>query len=226
MLDRPADRALRTHRLRRLALVRGDAQLRQRQALARVDHQRRAGRATTRAMEIGLARSSWLVGLQRAPRGHFRPIGSNGFYARRPGAGRFRSTADRGPGDRLRLHRSLSRHRRTLWLNEARLAFDWFLGRNDLGEEFYDSAPAAAATACRRTGPIRTRAPSRRSPSCCRWPRCNCSKARSPPSAAPPKRPPTCSRRKEFQMGVTGVILARSEGPSAIGGQSSSRRSK
>ncbi len=25
------------------------------------------------------------------------------------------------------------------WLNEARTAFDWFLGRNDLGLELYDS---------------------------------------------------------------------------------------
>ena len=26
------------------------------------------------------------------------------------------------------------------WLNEARLAFDWFLGRNDLGVELYDAS--------------------------------------------------------------------------------------
>jgi len=26
------------------------------------------------------------------------------------------------------------------WLNEARLAFEWFLGRNDLGLELYDAS--------------------------------------------------------------------------------------
>ncbi len=35
-----------------------------------------------RIQEIGLRSLRWLVNVQRAPRGHFRPIGSNGFYRR------------------------------------------------------------------------------------------------------------------------------------------------
>ena len=32
------------------------------------------------ALEIGLTSLRWLVSLQQAPAGHFRPIGCNGFY--------------------------------------------------------------------------------------------------------------------------------------------------
>ena len=48
------------------------------------------------------------------------------------------------------------------WLNEARLAFEWFLGRNDLGWSCMTPAPAAATTACIRTASTKTRAPNRR----------------------------------------------------------------
>ena len=37
------------------------------------------------------------------------------------------------------MRRDVSSTDDAFWLNEARLAFEWFLGRNDLGLELYDA---------------------------------------------------------------------------------------
>ena len=92
-----------------------------------------------KAREIGLRTLRWLADVQRAPRGHFRPVGSNGFYHR----GQELPEFDQQP---LEAHSMVSAaieaYHATedpFWLNEARTAFDWFLGRNDLGLEVYDA---------------------------------------------------------------------------------------
>ena len=94
-----------------------------------------------RAMiEAGVESLGWLADLQRngAAGGHFVPIGSNGFYRRGGARARFDQQpveaqamtsacleADRITGDRR-------------WRKEARRAFEWFLGRNDLNLPIYD----------------------------------------------------------------------------------------
>jgi glycosyltransferase involved in cell wall biosynthesis len=92
-----------------------------------------------RAMEIGLRTLRWLAELQRSPRGHFRPVGSNGFCRR----GQEPADFDQQP---IEAHAMLSAAIEAyhasddpFWLNQARTAFDWFLGGNDLGVELYDS---------------------------------------------------------------------------------------
>lgn len=93
-----------------------------------------------RALEVGLSSLDWLVKLQTAPQEHFRAIGCNGFYHK----GLERAQFDQQP---IEAHATVSAcleayrvtHEAT-WLNHARSAFEWFLGRNDLGEELYDSA--------------------------------------------------------------------------------------
>ncbi len=92
-----------------------------------------------RALEIGLRSLRWLAHEQRSPRGHFRPIGSNGFYIRGQQAAEY----DQQP---LEAHAMVSAcieaYRATedsFWLNQAHLAFEWFLGRNDLGLPVYDA---------------------------------------------------------------------------------------
>ena len=91
------------------------------------------------ALEIGLKSLRWLASIQKTQAGHFRPIGSNGFYR----AGRcprgLRPAAGGGAGHGLRLPRSLPRHPGSVWSREAKRAFEWFLGRNDLGLPLYDS---------------------------------------------------------------------------------------
>ena len=91
-----------------------------------------------RAIEVGLRALDWLVGVQRAPQGHFRAIGCNGFYRK----GRERARFDQQPIEaNATVAACLEAYRATedpRWLIEARSAFEWFLGRNDLGQDLYD----------------------------------------------------------------------------------------
>jgi hypothetical protein len=91
-----------------------------------------------RALEVGLQSLSWLVKIQTAPEAHFRAIGSNGFYRK----GQPRAQFDQQPLEaNATVSACLDAYRvtqDTAWLNEARSAFEWFLGRNDLGQELYD----------------------------------------------------------------------------------------
>jgi hypothetical protein len=91
-----------------------------------------------RTLEIGLRALGWLVQVQRAAQGHFRAIGCHGFYRKGHEPARF----DQQP---IEAHATVSAcleaYRVTqdpAWLHEARSAFEWFLGRNDLGLELYD----------------------------------------------------------------------------------------
>jgi glycosyltransferase involved in cell wall biosynthesis len=92
-----------------------------------------------RAFEIGLESLRWLVGLQKAPQGHFRPIGSEGFYQR----GGLRADYDQQAIEaQATISACLETYRSTdeqTWHEEARIAFEWFLGRNDLGLPLYDT---------------------------------------------------------------------------------------
>ena len=87
--------------------------------------------------ERGITALRWLVGIQTSPRGQLRPIGSNGFY-KRNGA---RASFDQQPIEaQTTLSACLAAYRATAdpwWHEQAQRAFDWFLGRNDLGLEVY-----------------------------------------------------------------------------------------
>jgi hypothetical protein len=91
--------------------------------------------------EAGLESLGWLANLQRADKkngGHFVPIGSNGFYKR----GGERARFDQQPVEaQAMVSACLEAHRITgdkSWHREARRAFEWFLGRNDLNLPIYD----------------------------------------------------------------------------------------
>jgi len=92
------------------------------------------------ALEIGLESLRWLVSLQKTQVGHFRPIGSDGFYVK-DGA---RADFDQQPVEaQAMVSACLEAYRATQepwWSAEAKRAFEWFLGRNDLGIPLYDSA--------------------------------------------------------------------------------------
>jgi glycosyltransferase involved in cell wall biosynthesis len=94
-----------------------------------------------RAMtDAALESLTWLAELQRDKTngGHFVPIGSNGFYKRGGARARF----DQQPVEaQAMVSACLEAHRITgdkNWYREARRAFDWFLGRNDLDLPLYD----------------------------------------------------------------------------------------
>jgi len=92
------------------------------------------------ALEIGLESLGWLASVQKTQAGHFRPIGSNGFYERDGAHAYF----DQQPVEaQAMISACLEAFRATQdgsWSREAKRAFEWFLGRNDLGLPLYDSS--------------------------------------------------------------------------------------
>jgi glycosyltransferase involved in cell wall biosynthesis len=86
----------------------------------------------------GLESLTWLTSIQRGAAGHFVPIGSNGFYERDGERARF----DQQPVEaQAMVSACLEAYRLTgekRWRKEARRAFEWFLGRNDLNLPIYD----------------------------------------------------------------------------------------
>jgi len=89
-------------------------------------------------IDIGLESLNWLANLQKSSKGHFVPIGSNGFYYKGGDRARF----DQQPVEaQTMVSASLEAYKITddkYWNNEARIAFEWFLGRNDLNLSLYD----------------------------------------------------------------------------------------
>lgn len=91
-------------------------------------------------VETALTALSWLLEVQRAGSDHFVPIGSNGFYPR----GGLRARFDQQPIEaHVTVAACLEAWRVTAdkrFKEEAQRAFEWFLGRNDLGLALYDAA--------------------------------------------------------------------------------------
>ena len=91
-------------------------------------------------MEAGFESLQWLANLQRADEsgGHFVPIGSNGFYKK----GGQRARFDQQPVEaQAMVSACLEAYKisgEKSWYKEARRAFEWFLGRNDLNITMYD----------------------------------------------------------------------------------------
>jgi hypothetical protein len=89
-------------------------------------------------IEAGLDSLNWLAALQRSGDGHFVPIGSNGFYKQGNKPARF----DQQPIEaQTMVSACLEAYRVTgdkRWNKEARRAFEWFLGHNDLNLPVYD----------------------------------------------------------------------------------------
>jgi glycosyltransferase involved in cell wall biosynthesis len=90
-------------------------------------------------LDVGLKSLRWLVETQKAEAGHFTPIGCNGFWERGGECARF----DQQPLEAYAMVSAcLEANALTkdeYWRRAARLCFEWFLGRNDLGQSLYDS---------------------------------------------------------------------------------------
>jgi hypothetical protein len=90
------------------------------------------------ALNTGLHTLRWLAEVQRSPRGYFRPIGTAGFFARASEPAMF----DQQPVEAgAMVSACLEAYRTTAdayWMDEARRAYEWFLGRNELGLPLYD----------------------------------------------------------------------------------------
>jgi glycosyltransferase involved in cell wall biosynthesis len=90
-------------------------------------------------LDTGLKTLRWLAQNQTGESGYFRPVGSNGFWRRGELPARF----DQQPIEaNAMLSACLEAHAATgdpSWLREARRAFDWYLGSNDLGISLFDA---------------------------------------------------------------------------------------
>ena len=95
--------------------------------------------------EAGLHSLRWLVDIQRTATndGYFAPIGSNGFYKR----GETKASFDQQPVEACAMVSAcLTAHRLTAdkkWTEDARRAFNWFVGQNQLQQSLYDPATGA-----------------------------------------------------------------------------------
>lgn len=83
------------------------------------------------ALSVGLDSLKWLCKIQKSSGGNFAPIGNDGFYTRN----QKRAWYDQQPIEAFSTVaatlKAYEATKKNEWLNEARLAFEWFLGRND-----------------------------------------------------------------------------------------------
>ncbi|HVZ13571.1 MAG TPA: glycosyltransferase family 4 protein [Bauldia sp.] len=91
-------------------------------------------------VQMGVNALEWLNAIQIDAKGHFVPIGNRGWYNRNGTRARF----DQQPIEVQHMaDASLEALRVTSeahWLEDARRCFEWFLGRNDLGQPVCDHA--------------------------------------------------------------------------------------
>ena len=90
------------------------------------------------ALEVGLRSLRWLASVQTTPAGHFRPVGSNGFYPRDGSCAEYDQQPLEAQAMVAACHEAFRATQDPVWSHEARRAFEWFLGRNDLGQPLYD----------------------------------------------------------------------------------------
>ena len=89
-------------------------------------------------VDAGMRSLDWLISVQSSADGQFAPIGSNGFYER----GAAPATFDQQPVEACAMVSACLEafrvHDDRRWLTQARCAFNWFLGQNQLQHWLYD----------------------------------------------------------------------------------------
>jgi glycosyltransferase involved in cell wall biosynthesis len=90
-------------------------------------------------VEAGLESLDWLATVQRCDvKGHFVPVGSHGFYSKKTEKARFdQQPVDAGAAVSAYLQ-AYGATGKARWRKEAWVAFNWFLGDNDLQVALYD----------------------------------------------------------------------------------------
>ena len=90
--------------------------------------------------KLGLRTLGWLSEAQISSAGHFAPIGSNGFHRK----GAIKAQFDQQPVEAGAMVSACLDALRVSgdprWAQDARRAFDWFLGQNHLGSPLYDAS--------------------------------------------------------------------------------------
>ena len=90
-------------------------------------------------LRTGLDSLRWLITNQTSERGFFRPVGSNGFWKRGQSPARFDQQPLEAFATVSACIEAFNATGDVQWKKDARLAFSWFLGSNDLGLALYDA---------------------------------------------------------------------------------------
>jgi hypothetical protein len=89
-------------------------------------------------IELALDSLRWLMDVQTSPKGHFEPVGCDGWFPR----GGQKALFDQQPIEATgMIDACVEAYRVTddrSWLDRAQWCFDWFLGVNDLRQPIYD----------------------------------------------------------------------------------------
>jgi hypothetical protein len=92
-------------------------------------------------LAAGLESLNWFVTMQRCEtKGHFVPIGSQGFYRKGGDRARFDQQPVEAGATVSACLQAYSASGDERWLKDAWSAFNWFLGDNDLQIVLYDSS--------------------------------------------------------------------------------------
>lgn len=91
-------------------------------------------------LKCGLEALQWLMEKQTSPTGHFRPIGSNGFWKKGEEPARFDQQPVEAASAISACLEAYAASGDFIWKKYAESAFDWFLGVNDLGIPLYDAS--------------------------------------------------------------------------------------
>jgi len=99
-----------------------------------------AGMQREDMLDAGLRSIAWLVSMETSADGYFAPVGSNGFLVRGGKRARFDQQPVEASG---MISACLDAGRVTndrRWALDARRAFDWYLGQNELQQPLYDTS--------------------------------------------------------------------------------------
>jgi hypothetical protein len=116
-----------------------------------------AGRCMDRSelLNAGLCSLDWLITVQSDPKGHFVPVGNNGWYPRGGTKARF----DQQPIEALDMieacHEAYEATNDSKWVSHAQRCLEWFLGRNDLNAPLYDHKTGGCCDGLNADGPNR-----------------------------------------------------------------------
>ncbi len=104
-------------------------------------------------IEAGLRSLEWLVRIQSDSRGHFVPIGNRGWFSRNGERARFDQQPIEAQSMIEACVEAYNVTRDKKWIEEARRAFEWFLGRNDLNAPLYDYTTGGCRDGLTADGP-------------------------------------------------------------------------
>lgn len=106
-------------------------------------------------LRAGLESIEWLVKIQTDPKGHFVPIGNNGWFKK----GGIRARFDQQPIEAQEMIEALKDAYLITgdetFIEQAQMCLEWFLGKNDLNVPLYDYRTGGCCDGLTSTGPNR-----------------------------------------------------------------------